>query len=268
MSRDVNPPAFANVVPFSRPNADPEKNAVFAAVVLAAHLRSLRLASGMKQNEAAKAISISGAKLSRLERAEITPHPRDVEDLAKLYELSPRNTAELIRLAQMARERTWWKRANISVPTSLSQLVGLECAATELSTFELSLLPGLLQTPDYARALMVGSQLGLGEDEIEERLRLRKARQELALDRDPQALFLLDESILHRGVGSPSGMTKQIDHLTRLSAVEGIEIRIVPFSSNPAIAANITSFTTLGFAPSAACPTSRTSRRIGRGGTT
>ncbi|MER8188578.1 helix-turn-helix transcriptional regulator [Kitasatospora sp. NPDC094015] len=247
MSRDLDASAASNIVPLFRAGADPACNPTMAHVLLGALLRACRQGAGLNQTTAAKALDFSGPKLSRLERAEIVPKRRDVEDLALLYKLSPKVEAQLIMLAAMAKERTWWAKAGVQVPPFMAHLVGLEPAASALWTYELKLVPGLLQTPAYSYALMTGGRRRADAAAIKERLALRSGRQDRYFADPPRSVFLLDEGALHRCMGGPGVMVEQIDHLLRLGEDPRIEIRIVPFSSDPAIAGNIASFTRLAF---------------------
>ncbi|MFC8449460.1 helix-turn-helix domain-containing protein [Kitasatospora sp. NPDC057223] len=255
MSRDLGASSAAgNIVPLFRAGADPAQNPTLAHVLVGALLRARRLAAGLNQTEAARKVGFSNPKLSRLERAEIVPKRRDVEDLAKLYNLSPRDEAQLIMLATMAKERTWWARAGVQVPPFMAHLVGLEPAASALWTYELKLVPGLLQTPAYTHALMTGGQRKYDPAVVEERLALRHGRQERYFADLPSSVFLLDESVLLRFMRGPGVMAGQIDHLLTLGEDPRIEIRFVPFTSDPAVAGNIGSLTRLAFAASTGLP--------------
>ncbi|MCG6496869.1 MULTISPECIES: helix-turn-helix domain-containing protein [Kitasatospora] len=254
MSRDLAVSEASNIVPLFRAGADPAQNPTLAHVLVGALLRARRLAAGLSQTEAAKGVGFSNPKLSRLERAEIVPKRRDVEDLAVLYKLSPRDEAEIIMLATMAKERTWWARAGVQVPPFMAHLVGLEPAASALWTYELKLVPGLLQTPAYTYALMAGGRRKADAAVVEERLALRRGRQDRYFADLPRSVFLLDEGALHRCMRGPGVMVEQIDHLLRLGEDSRIEIRIVPFSSDPAVAGNIGSLTRLAFAPGTGLP--------------
>ncbi|WP_369184177.1 helix-turn-helix domain-containing protein [Streptomyces sp. Y1] len=238
--------ALNGYVPFGRSGANPEQNPTVAAVVLSATLRSMRLSRKAKQTAAAEGGKMSPSKLCKLERGTELPGQRDVELLADFYDASSTEKAWLVLLTKLARQPPAWMRAGISPPPFMSHLVGLEPAAEELCTYEVLLLSGLLQTESYMRAVMVRSEPPLDRDEVEERVRLRLYRQAQLFADLPHCVFLLDENILHRRIGTRDTMVDQMDHLAKVAEDTRIQIRILPMDGDQ-ILSNLVSLTRLQF---------------------
>ncbi|MFI2613074.1 helix-turn-helix domain-containing protein [Kitasatospora sp. NPDC018616] len=197
-------------------------------MVLRAALRTLRLSSKLKQTAVAAGTNMSPSKLCKIERGTALPQPRDAEILADFYDLPPAHRAWLVMLAKQANHPQAWQQAGLVAPPFMEQLVGLEPAAVRLWTFEADLISGLLQTEAYMRAVMASCQPPLDADEIEQRVKLRLYRQTTVFADPPECIFVLDESMLHRRIGSRETMVEQVDHLIDVSADPRIRIRILP----------------------------------------
>ena len=207
---------------------------------LAEMLRALREAKGLTIDEAAEALRISApssqrwsrSKISRLELYQQHAKPAEVEQLADLYNASPENREALINLARDSREKVWWR--HFPLPTEFLPLLTLEQSALGIRQFELSLVPGLLQTPDYARALMkVNTQIN--PEELDDLVSARILRQRIIMRRDNPIKYhaILDETVLRRPVGSPETMKNQIKHLITAQQNCNISIQIIPFKIGP-----------------------------------
>jgi len=208
-----------------------QTNPAAAMKVLGATLRKLRLDNNMGLKNAAGHIRASMSKISRLERGESPPRPRDVFDLLDLYGMREEAfRSEIEAMLARALEPSWWNQYSDVTPGWLTRLIGLEDSATEIHTYEVHVVPGLLQVPDYIRAL-VGTALPRAEEgEVRRRIELRRQRQALLEDeRHPEFTALLDEGILHRPVGGPAVMARQMRHLLEESARDRINIRVVTF---------------------------------------
>jgi transcriptional regulator with XRE-family HTH domain len=199
---------------------------------LAAALRDLRERSRLTLEEAAsQAIDASGAKLSRIENGKQVASPRDVRDLCLLYGVPGERLEELVAMAESAREPGWRESYEIND----DDYIDLESDATKLDEFEIGYVPGLLQTPDYARAFQE-ALINLGRvepwrrEEIEEWLEIRRVRQRIvASDSGVRLTFVLDESLLMRSVGGRSVMRQQWGHLLAVAEQPNVEVYLLPF---------------------------------------
>lgn len=195
---------------------------------LAARLRALRLARGLTVEQVAEQLLCSPSKVSRMETGQRGATLRDVRDLCRIYGLNdPSQVEYLMELVREAKQQAWWQSYDLDYAT----YVGLEQAATTLSYYQSTIVPGLLQTADYARAMHEGSMPGeftpgRADDLIEVRLR----RQEV-LTRDPplQLRVVLDEAVLHRVVGGPDVMARQLEHFTRTAKRPNVTLQVIPF---------------------------------------
>ncbi|GCD98511.1 helix-turn-helix domain-containing protein [Embleya hyalina] len=209
-----------------------------AVKVLGATLRKLRLDNGRGLKDAAEAIRASMSKISRLERGESPPRPRDVFDLVRYYGVRDEESlSEIEELLKKALERAWWSHYSDVMPGWLTRLIGMEDSATKIDTYEVHVVPGLLQVPEYIRAVVRSGLPRAAPEEVERRIELRVQRQALLTDEHrPDLTALLDEGILRRPVGGPSVMAAQMRHLLAESARERINIRVVRFDRAAGVA--------------------------------
>ncbi|OEV05160.1 helix-turn-helix domain-containing protein [Streptomyces oceani] len=200
-------------------------------IVLGTQLRRLREACGISRQEAGEEIRGSHAKISRLELGRTGYKNRDVADLLSLYGVrDPEEREEFLALAQQASVPGWWHKYNDVLPSWFEQLIGLEEAASVIRTYEVQFVPGLLQTEDYARACTRLGHPRAGEEEIEQRVRLRMARQEAVCRGDgPRLWTVVDEAALQRPLGGPGVMRAQIDQLLWAAEQPHITLQIAPF---------------------------------------
>ena len=190
---------------------------------LSAELRALREVKGMTSVEATKRLDWSSGRLTRMERGEwVRPNPRDIRDLLDLYEVNDERKREyLLTLAREGRQRGWWHPYREMLSERYSTYIGLEADAASVLTFEPLMIPGLLQTADYARGLLAGGPSEHGTDEIEKRVEIRLERQKLLTrDDDPLRLWaVMDEAVLRRSMGGPDVARGQLGHLVELSTL-------------------------------------------------
>ncbi|GAA4893580.1 helix-turn-helix transcriptional regulator [Streptomonospora salina] len=200
---------------------------------LGVELRRLRENAGLTGEEAADRMSWSGSKLSRIERGQVATNSDDVRDLLDLYGTADADLLRtLIALARDSRRRGWWHVYGDVMPERFDVYLGLEPEAGTLRFFEAEIVPGLLQTPDYARALMRAHPSPVSEDEIERRTELRMRRQKTVLDdRPPQIRALLDESILYRPIGGRAVMADQMRRLLDIHDEPHVTVQILPFTA-------------------------------------
>jgi transcriptional regulator with XRE-family HTH domain len=196
---------------------------------LAARLRKLRSDRGFTVDEVAKELLCSSTKISRIETGARRATLRDVRDLSRLYEVTDEAAAELMKLAQEAREPGWWTQYN---DLQLTPYIGLEQDATVINYFSMSFLHGLVQTEDYARAIIKRMTPKISEEVFEQRVEARRLRQDLLnRDKPPRFRMLLDESVLYRQVGGPAVMAAQLDKLLMLMREQKVSVQIIPFEA-------------------------------------
>jgi transcriptional regulator with XRE-family HTH domain len=201
---------------------------------LAARLRDLRTSAGKSLEDVASELMCSTAKISRLETGERGIQPRDVRDLCRFYEVSDRERAQLIKLAEEARKPGWWQDFR-GLDQRTATFIALESAATEIRFAQSMIIPGLLQTEEYTRALLprLRPPGGMTPDAVDDASRLRERRKERLLRGDVQFHTVVDEVAFRREVGSPDVMVRQLDRLLELASMPSIEIQVIPFASGP-----------------------------------
>ncbi|WP_327408698.1 helix-turn-helix domain-containing protein [Streptomyces sp. NBC_01281] len=212
-------------------------------MLVGVQLTGARDDAGLSQEQAARALGFSPAKLSRIEagKGRKPPTEADVRALLGLYGTDDYEVSVLLRLLQRAGEPGWWQRYDKRLmPEWFDRLVGLQEAATTIRTFEIQYVPGLLQTADYTRAVVQRGLPTAPAGEVERRVELRMRRREL-LDREdaPHLWAVVDESVLLRVLGSPEVMRRQLEHLVEMAQRPHVIVQIVPLdvtnASAPAI---------------------------------
>ncbi|MGH3694753.1 MAG: helix-turn-helix domain-containing protein [Pseudonocardiaceae bacterium] len=200
---------------------------------LGRHLRDLRNRSRLTVRTAATKLEWSEAKIWRIETGQTAMRSFDVETMCKVYGAPAGLTEGLMALAKETKARGWWHSYDEVIPADFDVYIGLEEAVSHLSWYESELVPGLLQTEDYARAVLRADNPGEDEAKIEQRVQVRMARQAL-LTRctDPPVLpVVLNEAILRRPVGDPTVMAHQLDRLMAAGELPTMSLRVVPFTA-------------------------------------
>jgi hypothetical protein len=202
-------------------------------IMLGGHLRRMREAAGISRADAGWQIRASESKVSRMELGRVGFKERDVSDLLDLYEMKDTQERErLMELARAANNPGWWSRYGDVMPSWFANYVGLEVAAKLIRTYEVLFVPGLLQTEDYARAVVQLGKAYLPAEEINQRVAFRVTRQQILTRPDPARLWVvIDEAVLHRPVGGRATMREQIEYLIKVSQQPNITLQIMPFSS-------------------------------------
>ncbi|WP_327188093.1 helix-turn-helix domain-containing protein [Streptomyces sp. NBC_01334] len=198
---------------------------------LGAELRRLRQASGLKGTEVAELLMVSQPKISHLENGRRTISPRDVRDLCAIYGVTdPQVIDSLMEMARESGQQGWW-HAYGDIPQSV--YIALETDATSLRTYEPMAIPGLLQTPAYAHAVIWETIPLLTVEGARTRLKVRLRRQHRIYDlaRPLHLRVVLDETALRRAVGSPDIMREQLEHLNALGAEPHITVQILPYTA-------------------------------------
>src|SRR5690606_22910693 len=201
-------------------------------ILLGSQLRRLREAKGISREEAGHLIRGSESKISRMELGRVGFKERDVADLLTLYGVEDEEArASVMELVAKANEPGWWHRFNDLLPSWFQAYVGLEEAASRIRTYEVQFIPGLLQTKEYARAVITAGAAGISAHEIARRVDLRMERQRV-LDKDRDGPFfwaVIDEAALRRPIGGVDVMRAQIEHLLELMRRPNITIQVIPF---------------------------------------
>jgi transcriptional regulator with XRE-family HTH domain len=199
--------------------------------LLGAQLRRLRERQGITREEAGYAIRASGSKMSRLELGRVGFKERDVTDLLTLYGVTDKSDREtLLALAQDANSPGWWHRYGDVLPGWFETYVGLEEAAALIRTYEVQFIPGLLQTEEYARAVISLGNSAAPPAEIEQRVSLRITRQKLLTRAGgPRLWAVVDEAALRRPIGGPEVMRGQIERLIEATKLPGVILQVLPF---------------------------------------
>ncbi|GAA4101117.1 helix-turn-helix transcriptional regulator [Actinomadura miaoliensis] len=209
-----------------------EHSPVLKARRLALELTKLREAAGMSREQVTQQLEWSGSTLFRIETGRSRPQPRSVRELLELYGVGGSEKEGLIQLAREARQPGWWHSFRDVLPDPYQVFIGMEAGAETIRTFEPLMVPGLLQTPDYARATIRGGPQELDPDEIDRRVQVRLERQEVLKRRDrPRLWAVLDEAVLHRQVGGTAVMKTQLAHLVDMAEQGKTTIQVVPFTA-------------------------------------
>ncbi len=202
-------------------------------MLLGSQLRKLREAKGITREEAGYLIRASESKISRMELGRVSFKERDVVDLLGMYGVDDDgDRAALVALARDANSPGWWHKYSDVLPDWFSVYVGLEEAASLLRVYEVQFVPGLLQTTEYTRAIVKRGQAAAPAEEVERRVQLRAARQEmLAKPGAPRLWAVIDEAALRRPIGGPAVMRAQLERLIAATEEPGITVQVVPFGS-------------------------------------
>jgi len=217
-------------------------------MLLGVHLRRLREAKGVTREAAGYEIRSSESKISRMELGRVGFKERDVSDLLTLYGVTDQVQRDtLLGLAREANTPGWWHRYGDLLANWFQPYLGLEAASALIRTYEVQFVPGLLQTEDYARAvIMLGHGSAKAED-IERRVSVRMARQQLLTRPNPPQLWaVVDEATLKRPIGGAKVMRAQIEALIDATRLPNVQIQVIPFEAGGHAAAG-GAFTILRF---------------------
>ena len=202
-------------------------------MLVGARLKRLREAKGISREAAGFTIRASGSKMSRLELGKVSFKERDVADLLVLYGVGDPNERDEIReMARQASRPGWWRAYEDVLPTWFDNYVGLEETAVAIRTYEIQFVPGLLQTPAYARAVIESGLPTPQPHEVDRAIALRMARQRLLERANPPHLWaVIDEAALRRPVGTAATGKAQLAHLLDLTVRTRITLQILPLSA-------------------------------------
>jgi hypothetical protein len=196
---------------------------------LGLELRRFREGQGVTIEVVADALGCSTSKISRIETGHTTATPRDVQAMLDVYGISGGAADELVNIAREARQKGWWHPYSAVLTGAY---VGLEAAANRLRAYEQQVVPGLLQTAEYAAAMLHAARPDLSPEDESRAVRVRMGRQSLLVDENPINLWVvLDEAVLSRPVGGDAVMRGQLEKLVESAALPHVTIQVLPFEA-------------------------------------
>ncbi|MGX1914682.1 helix-turn-helix domain-containing protein [Streptomyces phaeochromogenes] len=200
---------------------------------LGAELRALRARAGLKSGEAARLVGWHQSKVSRIETGRSGVKPTDVELLLDAYDVRDAELRELLVVLAGSDDNGrhhWWHAYRGLLPSTYSDFISLESQASVMRTLENSVVPGLLQTPEYAREVTLAAVDGAPDDKVDALVEVRLARQDVLRSNPPLRLSaVLDEAALRRTVGGPEVMARQLEHLGEAAQLPHVRIQVLPF---------------------------------------
>ncbi|MFJ7333900.1 helix-turn-helix transcriptional regulator [Streptomyces sp. NPDC101110] len=215
--------------------SEPRSAPTVGQVVLGRRLLDLRESAGMKREEAARILRVAPATVRRMEMAEVALKIPYLQLLLKAYGISDEESEDFVRLAEEANRPGWWQRFHDILPGWFSMYVSLEGAASVIRSYEPHFVPGLLQTEEYARAVLRSGAIGQTRpDDIERHVALRMRRQDLLTREDaPRLWVVMEETALRRPAGGPEVMRAQIDKLLDATQLHNVTLQVAPFANGP-----------------------------------
>jgi transcriptional regulator with XRE-family HTH domain len=199
---------------------------------LASELRRLRAAAGMSREDVASKTDINVVTLYRLETAKGRPQRRTMTTLLDIYDVQGEQRTELMTLLRAAGEKGWLQPYFSSIPEEYSLYIQLESEAESVRNYESLLVPGLLQTPGYARASTGGLTPGATVELVDLQAQIRSSRQALLTRSNPLTLWaIVDEAVLRRVVGGPEVMREQYEYVLTMTQLPNVTFQVVPFGA-------------------------------------
>jgi transcriptional regulator with XRE-family HTH domain len=199
---------------------------------LAAELRRMREAATMTGDEAAKLLGWSGSKISRIETGQTAVTVADLQLMLDIYGVSGSQRGRLEQLGQRAAQRGWWDAYVDTLGPHYAALIALEAEAESVRWFAPIIVPGLLQTEDYARGIIRSALLIAPPGEVERRVQVRMNRQRVLAQDDPLRLnVIVDEAALLRPFGSPEVMRNQLRHLVEVAELPNVDLQVLPLAA-------------------------------------
>jgi transcriptional regulator with XRE-family HTH domain len=198
---------------------------------LGARLHALRLERGLTVEQVAEHLLCSPAKVARMETGQRSATPRDIRDLCSIYGVADQSQVRLLMdLAREGKQQAWWQSHELDY---FATYVGLEQAATTLSCYQSTIIPGLLQTAEYAQAMYAASMPAeFTPERVDELIGVRLRRQQV-LDREPplQLRAVFDEAVLRRVVGGSAVMWAQLRHLKEAANIPNGTLQVIPYGA-------------------------------------
>src|SRR5215831_2683255 len=211
---------------------DPGQNPTLRGRRLAMELLRRREATGMSREEVARQLEWSTSTIFRIETGRSRPQPGNVRILLELYGVTGSERDGLIRLAREARQPGWWHSFRDVLPNPYEVYIGLEAGAASIRNFEPNVVPGLLQTEEYARQTLRNGPGELDREDVERLVQVRMERQRiLAREGRPRLWAVIDEAVIRRVVGGPEVMREQLRHLIEGAEQGKTTLQVVPFGA-------------------------------------
>jgi transcriptional regulator with XRE-family HTH domain len=201
---------------------------------LRAALKQARVDAGLTQEAVAEQMDWSLSKLIRIETGATGISTNDLTALLRLYNVKDsRRVRALVAQAKEARKQTWWSKYRSFLPPTYFHYIEFETSASTIRSFETGVIPGLLQTQEYATAVTERNRFDPDPKTVRNLVQVRMERQELLFDRSsgPLLFFIFDEAVIHRLVGEKNLRLGQLTKLIEMSAKPGVTIEILPFSA-------------------------------------
>ncbi|MFJ9725890.1 helix-turn-helix domain-containing protein [Streptomyces sp. NPDC101209] len=203
---------------------------------LGTELRALRTAAGLTSGEAARQVGWHQSKVSRIETGASGVKPADVRLLLDAYGVTDSQLREFVLVLAGSDESVgrhhWWHAYRGILPPTYRDFISLESQASAMRTLETSVVPGLLQTPEYARAVTRAAVDGLDDERLDALVEVRLARQDVLRSDPPLELTaVLDEAVLHREIGGPDVMARQRERLLEAARLPQVRLQVLPFAA-------------------------------------
>ncbi|MFD5228603.1 helix-turn-helix domain-containing protein [Streptomyces qaidamensis] len=203
---------------------------------LGAELRALRTSAGLTSGEAARLVGWHQSKVSRIETGTSGVKPADVRLLLDAYDVADSQLRELLMALagtdDSGGRHHWWHAYRGVLPPTYRDFISLESQADAMRTLETTVVPGLLQTPEYARAVTRAAVEGLPKDRLDTLVEVRLARQDVLRAAPPLRLSaVLDEAVLRREVGGPGVMARQLERLVEAARLPQVRLQVLPFAA-------------------------------------
>jgi hypothetical protein len=218
----------------------------FVRFQLGAQLRRLRDAAKVSTERAAESIEVTASTLRRIEQGRVGVKGPALTALLNEYGVEDAELREtLLTMAREGKQRGWWARFS-DLPQVYRQYIGLESAADQMQNFETIVVPGLLQTEAYARAMTSEDAFKPTPDAIEQRVTVRMERQKLITESRLKLVAVMDEAVLHRQIGGPQVMHDQLTAMLEAAKLWNVSLQVIPFREG-AYASMLSSFAILNF---------------------
>ncbi|WP_369387814.1 helix-turn-helix domain-containing protein [Streptomyces sp. CG1] len=203
---------------------------------LGAELRTLRTGAGLTSGEAARLVGWHQSKVSRIETGASGAKPVDVRLLLDAYEVRDGQLRELLLMLAGSEEagdrHRWWHAYRGVLPPTYRDFISLESQASAMRTLETTVVPGLLQTPEYARAVTRAAVTDLDDERLDTLVEVRLARQDVLRTERPLRLSaVLDEAVLRREIGGPEVMARQLERLMDAARLPQVRLQVLPFGA-------------------------------------
>jgi transcriptional regulator with XRE-family HTH domain len=218
---------------------------------LGIELRRLREQADLTCEEVGQRLECSGTRISRIETGRINVRPGDVREMLEIYGVTGSEASSLVQLAREARRKGWWHTYGRVLPTWFETYIGLESEAVRLHDFQPLVMPGLLQTEDYARAVLRAAPSAGTTGDIDRQVALRMDRQAVLAQASPPDLWVvLSESVVRAQIGGPAIMRAQLSRLIDVAERVTVTLQVLPFTASAHVHP-ISPFTILEFAEAA-----------------